>query len=231
MPTPVKLTHSLPEQIAKVLAQRIIDGTVPAGGRIIEQEIAAEFGVSRGPVREALRILEREGLIVVTARRGAQVSKLSIDEVKDLFDIRAALAKLVMARATGHFDDALGAELEDRLAELERLAPSAGKADEFFNRYHDLNLHISRAAGNPRLAQMVETLSLQARRYSRLGLASKERRLISVRHWREVIDRMRAGDAAGAADLTGRGIEASCQEAIRLLGKTVTTKDDQPKGK
>ena len=231
MVAPVKLTHSLPEQIAKVLGQRIIDGTLPAGGRIIEQEIAAEFGVSRGPVREALRILEREGLIVVTARRGAQVSKLSTDEVKDLFDIRGALAELVMARVTGRFDEALGAEIETRLAELERLAPSSAKADEFFNRYHDLNLHIWRASGNPRLAQMAETLSLQARRYSRLGLASKDRRLVSLRHWREVIARMRAGDAAGAAELTGRRIEASCQEAIRLLGKTVTNNDDQPKGK
>ena len=59
--------------------------------RIMEQALAAEFAVSRGPVREALRILERDGLVTILPRRGALVSDLSIAEVKEIFDIRAML--------------------------------------------------------------------------------------------------------------------------------------------
>lgn len=214
-----RLTHSLPEQIAQILAQRIIEGALPQGGRIIEQDVANEFRVSRGPVREALRILEREGLIVVLPRRGAVVTKLSEAEVRDLFDIRAALAQLFIQRATERADDAVFADIESRLDELDRLAPSAAKTNEFFTRYHDLNMAVARASGNAKLAQMVETLSLQARRYSRLGLASRQRRQITIDGWRRILAHMRAGRAAEAARLTAERVQASCQEAIRLLRK------------
>src|SRR3970282_2757856 len=85
------LTQSLPEQIAARLSDRIVAGTYAPGQRIMEQAVAAEFAVSRGPVREALRLLEKDGLVTILPRRGAQVTNLSIAEVKEIFDIRAAL--------------------------------------------------------------------------------------------------------------------------------------------
>src|SRR5687768_12783860 len=83
------LTLSLPEQIAARLSERIVSGACRPGQRIMEQALAAEFTVSRGPVREALRILERDGLVTILPRRGALVTDLSISEVKEIFDIRA----------------------------------------------------------------------------------------------------------------------------------------------
>jgi len=71
------LTLSLPEQIASRLSERIVAGTYAPGQRVMEQALAAEFAVSRGPVREALRILERDGLVTILARRGALVTNLS----------------------------------------------------------------------------------------------------------------------------------------------------------
>ena len=82
---------SLPEQIAAQLASRITAGAYAPGQRILEQALAAEFGVSRGPVRDALRLLEKDGLVTILARRGAQVTKLTIQEVREIFDIRVAL--------------------------------------------------------------------------------------------------------------------------------------------
>ena len=73
------------------LADRITAGTYPPGQRIMEQALAAEFGVSRGPVRDALRLLEKDGLVTILPRRGAQVTKLTIQEVREIFDIRVAL--------------------------------------------------------------------------------------------------------------------------------------------
>ena len=72
------LTQSLPEQIAARLAERIVSGAYAPGQRILEQAVAEEFAVSRGPVREALRLLEKDGLVMILARRGAQVTNPSI---------------------------------------------------------------------------------------------------------------------------------------------------------
>ena len=85
------LTQSLPEQIAARLSERIVSGAYTPGRRILEQAVAAEFAVSRGPVREALRLLEKEGLVIILARRGAQVTNPTIAEVNEIFDIRAML--------------------------------------------------------------------------------------------------------------------------------------------
>lgn len=75
-------TLTVPEQIAASVGERIISGALPPRARILEQELAAEFAVSRGPVRDAVRILEREGLVTILARRGAVVTDLSATEVR-----------------------------------------------------------------------------------------------------------------------------------------------------
>jgi DNA-binding GntR family transcriptional regulator len=85
------LTQSLPEQIASRLSERIVSGAYTPGQRIMEQNVAEEFEVSRGPVREALRLLEKDGLVMILPRRGAQVTNPSIEEVNEIFDIRAML--------------------------------------------------------------------------------------------------------------------------------------------
>src|SRR5689334_15635601 len=99
-PQPHARTLSLPEQIASSVGNAIIEGTYEAGKRILEQQLAADFQVSRGPVREALRILEREGLIRLQARRGAQVAQFDAEELRQIFQVRASLIGLAARLAT-----------------------------------------------------------------------------------------------------------------------------------
>ena len=91
-------TLTVPEQIAARVGERILDGRLLPGERIGEQELADEFQVSRGPVREALRILEREGLATLLARRGAIVTELSAQELTELLDVRAGLFEVAVRR-------------------------------------------------------------------------------------------------------------------------------------
>jgi DNA-binding transcriptional regulator YhcF (GntR family) len=84
-------TLSVPEQIAAKVGDRVIVGRLAPGSRIGEQELADEFKVSRGPVREAIRLLEREGLVTVLPRRGALVTQLSSDELRELYEVRSSL--------------------------------------------------------------------------------------------------------------------------------------------
>jgi DNA-binding GntR family transcriptional regulator len=91
-------TLTVSEQIAARVGDRILSGAMPPGARIGEQELADEFAVSRGPIREALRILEREGLATLLPRRGAIVTELSADELRELLEIRAGLFEMVVRK-------------------------------------------------------------------------------------------------------------------------------------
>ncbi|MDV7394610.1 GntR family transcriptional regulator, partial [Arthrospira platensis SPKY1] len=91
-------TLSIPEQIASRVGERILNGAMQPGERIGEQELANEFAVSRGPVREALRILEREGLVTILVRRGAIVTELSTQEIRELMEVRAGLFEVVIRK-------------------------------------------------------------------------------------------------------------------------------------
>src|SRR3954468_24299224 len=120
-PSPSAQTLSLPEQIAERIGNDIIQGGYEPGTRIQEQDVADQFKVSRGPVREALRILERDGLVQINARRGAQVTQLNVDEVDSIFEVRTDLiglaAKLAAQRGESGEISRMRAELE-KLPEL-----------------------------------------------------------------------------------------------------------------
>lgn len=88
-------TLTVAQQLAARIGSQIVQGAIPAGAPLLEQDLSAALQTSRGPVREALRILEREGLVRIQAQRGAHVTRLTREEVRDLFEIRGILfAKL-----------------------------------------------------------------------------------------------------------------------------------------
>src|SRR5436190_7837921 len=209
---------SLSEQIAGQLAARITAGSYAPGQRIMEQAIAAEFGVSRGPVREALRMMEKDGLVTILARRGAQVTKLSISEVREIFDIRVALNGL---RDRAIAEDPQRAKvlpmLEKEVAELARLARDTRHSDEYVERVFKLNRALTAVSRSARLRAILEALAQQTLRYSRLGLASDVRRRQSVRHWQELVKAVREGDGERAQRAAEERVRASRDEAIKKL--------------
>jgi DNA-binding GntR family transcriptional regulator len=207
---------SVAEQIAAAIGDRIIADTYQPGERVIEQEVADEFQVSRGPVRDAFRILEREGLAKIHRNRGLQVTRLSAQEVRDIFEIRAALYRIVAQRLAASPPSSILPQFDALFAELE-----ACLQDEDGGRYAEtvfrLSLLSARGAGNPRLAEMIAALSLQTLRYSKLGLRSRQRRRESLALWKSTRNAIAAGDAALAMDLAVERIQRSRDEALRCL--------------
>jgi DNA-binding GntR family transcriptional regulator len=84
----------LRDVVAAELRRLILDGSLPPGERLVEDRLAQQLGVSRNPIREAMRVLEAEGFLDVAARRGAFVAKLSAQQAEDLFHVRLALEPL-----------------------------------------------------------------------------------------------------------------------------------------
>lgn len=212
------LTLSLPEQIAGRLSERIVSGAYEPGRRIMEQALAGEFAVSRGPVREALRILERDGLVTILPRRGALVTNLSIAEVKEIFDIRALVNGLRdrLIAEDPHREHVL-AELETHVERLGRLARDAKRGREYVETVWTINRILTEACASGRLQSILDSLARQTLRYSQLGLATPARRRESVRHWQKLVEAIRKGDGVQAEHIARARVIDSRDAAIRAL--------------
>jgi DNA-binding GntR family transcriptional regulator len=212
------LTQSLPEQIAARLAERIVSGAYAPGQRILEQVVAEEFAVSRGPVREALRLLEKDGLVMILARRGAQVTNPSIEEVNEIFDIRAMLNGLrdrMIAESPQRAD--LLPVLEQDVAILAETAAKPGPGEDYIDVVLRLNRLLTQASGNRRLQTILGSLAVQTVRYTRLGLSTPQRRLQSVRNWQNLLQAIRNGDGDAAERIARQRVIDSRDAAIELL--------------
>lgn len=212
------LTQSLAEQIAARLSERIVSGGYAPGQRIMEQAVAAEFAVSRGPVREALRLLEKDGLVTILPRRGAQVTNLSIAEVKEIFDVRASLNGL---RDRGIAEDPerlrILPALESEVARLVKFARQAELGEDYVETVFRLNRLLTQASRNRRLRSILDSLALQTRRYSQLGLSTPQRRKQSAQNWQRLIKAIREGDGAEAERVARERVLESRDAAIRIL--------------
>jgi DNA-binding GntR family transcriptional regulator len=212
------LTQSLSEQIAAQLSERIVSGLYAPGQRIMEQAIAAEFAVSRGPVREALRLLERDGLVTILPRRGAQITNLSSAEVKEIFDIRAVLNGLRdRALAEDPERQRLLPALEAEVAKLARFARQPELGEAYIETVFALNRMLTRASRNRRLRMILDSLALQTLRYSKLGLSTPQRRRQSVQHWQKLLKAIREGDGVAAERVAQQRVLDSRDAAIRRL--------------
>jgi len=180
---PVPTFRPLSEEVYDALRAAILGGRLPAGGRIVEADIARQMATSRSPVREAVRKLEHEGLVEYVPRRGTIVVGLSRDDVADAYQLRAHLeaygARLAATRASA---DQLARLLEmiSRMRECARSTDLEGlvTADVEFHRL------VCDASGSPRLLQAWETLN-PARWTLVSGLRATDLSLeqIAERHW------------------------------------------------
>jgi len=207
---------SIAEQIAARLAGMIALDRLKPGQRILEEEICAVLGVSRAPVREALRMLERDRLLVVVPRRGAQVSDYSLQELHDIFEVRASLIATTYEGMVRAHPEAFAAELAAGLAELESAAKAGSHADYALASFR-LTTRLRALCDNRLLFDMVQSLALQTLRYSRLGFGTAHGIERSLRDWKAIVRAVRRRDAAKAAELVRRRIAGSRDAAMQAL--------------
>lgn len=208
---------SVPEQIAARVGEQILVESLKPGEPITELALAHQFGVSRGPVREALRLLEKEGLVEITPRKGAQVTLLTPQEAIEIFDIRAVLlgyAARIIARKRGEGClDLLRAGLAELVANFE----GAKDVDLHLRTSVRMKLLICRHSENMRLFRLVGQLLRHTARYSRLSIASDEMKMRSIETWGELLRHIEAGDEDAAEALERRRVIAFEQKVVQML--------------
>ena len=142
----IEAPPSLAQSVADQIRDEILSGRLPSGQRLVEARIADTLDVSRGPVREAFKLLCAEGLLEEEPRRGMYVVSLSADDVREIYDLRAALEGRAALLLAGSHRDADIQELHKRLSQLEAAAGrgdirAVSKADLEF---HDAVVRLSR---------------------------------------------------------------------------------------
>jgi len=148
---------SLSQRVAAELRRSILTNRRRPGDRLIEESLSAELGVSRIPIREALRVLAGEGLVEVQPRRGASVADISADVARDLVEVRATLEGLNARLAARHHDPAIVEELKRVLKEGNRAARSKNAEDlvRLNGEFHD---KLAQAGMNSILFDIMRTL-------------------------------------------------------------------------
>ena len=163
----IRMDEYLPlrDVVFNTLRQAILKGELKPGERLMEIQLANKLGVSRTPVREAIRKLELEGLVLMIPRKGAEVAEITRQDMEDVLEVRTALEELAVKDACDHITDAQLSELKKASNEFKK-ALLEGKdlvtcADADMH-FHDVILS---ATNNRRLIQMLNNLSEQMYRY------------------------------------------------------------------
>lgn len=213
----VRRPASLPEQIAEQVSQRILVGELQAGDRIQEQELSESFGVSRGPIREALRILEKDGVVRIMPNRGAHVTALSVKEVREIFEIREVLHGVVGRQSCENIERDVLDEFEACVAEAERLAANAGSLNEYMKISQRLGQLLLQGTNNDWLRELLASLARQTMRYRQRGLSTAERRRESACNWRKLYQAFKRKDAVTADSIARRLVHDSMLEVVKCL--------------
>jgi len=211
---------SLTDQLVEKLTQDIITGVYSPGERLKEQDIAARFGVSRAPLRETFRVLERNGLVEIVPWRGVRVVEPSHEEIRELFEARADMFALCAKRIAreGQWDDieAIGADIQALIS-----ATAAGCDERAYKAStNDISSRMYGAIKNRYLRDMMIVLRQKMFwHYCYLGTSTRERREDSNIYWARLQNALSERDELAAEEVAYAIMNASKEFALQLLDK------------
>ena len=206
MRKPLEKNLTLREKILENIRDAIISGTLKAGSRVSEPDLAERYGISRTPIREAFRQLESEGYLTVIPRRGAVVSEFNTKEVEDFYAIKSILEGYAAHCAC----DKLTAKELERLQTINnRLAALADANDvrgfcKIHDEFHSLFIN---AADNEKLKEMIFGLVSRFQRLRYMSLSLPGRMKISVQEHEKIIEAFRKKDAETVKILVRKNAE------------------------
>ena len=188
----VNMNEYLPlrDVVFNTLRQAILKGELAPGERLMEIQLAERLGVSRTPIREAIRKLELEGLVLMIPRKGAEVAKISEKSLRDVLEVRRSLEELAIELACQRM-------LPDEVEELERrqgdfkeavLSGTPMEIAETDEAYHDV---IYKGTCNDRLVQMINNLREQMYRYRLEYIKDEDKRQVLLLEHDNILDAVR----------------------------------------
>jgi DNA-binding GntR family transcriptional regulator len=210
---PIQTAEGLPRSIAEQLKQLIYAGEFKAGDRLNEAALAVRMGTSRGPIREAIRILTGTGLVTPVVNRGVFVRKVSVKEMLEIYDLRALVFGFAAERASEHITDRERGRFEALLEGMDRAA-QAGDSGAYYDQnvqFHELILVLSQSE---RAHQLYDSYVKELHLYRRQNFnAAGNMRKSNVEH-RKLYDAISKGNGAKAKQFAEEHIRAGRQRLL-----------------
>ncbi|EEX11479.1 transcriptional regulator, GntR family [Ruegeria lacuscaerulensis ITI-1157] len=208
--------QSLPDAIASDLRERILSGDLAEGETIRQEALAEDYDVSRMPVREALKQLDAEGLVQLTNNRGARVTRHSLSEIGEIFDLRSLLETDLFRRAIPRMTQSDFARCEQLLDQMEASydANDVSRWGALNYRYHAA---LYAAAGRGLTNELLHRVSLQSDRYVRMHLSVMHQREPARREHCELLRLARKRQVDAACALLARHIGRTKDQLLQLV--------------
>lgn len=220
-----RYSASLVRQLTNFLTNEVVEGRLKEGERLYEAGLQRRFGISRGPIRESFRILEKNGLLVTTPRRGTFVRNITSEYVLEVFPIRANLEGLAARLATPRLGDK---DLERMESILSRMIEFAKQKDvkSFARQHYEYHKICTDSAMNETLNELLGNLRHQAMwfLFSSAGVQTAYQYKIGAH--RNLLDLLKKRDANGAEALVREHIMASYDQ-VNYTSKSNTGKHDE----
>ena len=206
----------LREAVCETLRDAIRKGILEPGERLMEVQLAEELGISRTPVREAIRKLEQEGYVIMMPRRGTYVSDISTNDVKEIFEIRSALESLAAGLAARRIEPDELETLQNLLVEIEGYIAKNDieKIVETDIKFHGLLYQVSR---NDRLVSIISNLKEQLARFRTLSMSYPGRLQETLEEHSEMVEAIANGDASAARDAAEHHMERAEKTLLMAL--------------
>ena len=208
----------LREVVCEALRDAIKKGILEPGERLMEVQVADELGISRTPVREAIRKLEQEGYVIMMPRRGTYVADISESDVKEIFEIRSALEALATGLAARRIEQDELEMLQGYLLEIENYIHEKDieKIVETDIKFHGLLYQVSR---NERLVAIISNLKEQLARFRTLSMSYPGRLQETLEEHSEMVEAIANGDVSAARDAAERHMERAEETLLKALRK------------
>lgn len=218
--SPIRLDSYQPlrEVVCESLRNAISKGVLKPGERLMEIQLAEELGVSRTPVREAIRKLELEGYVVMLPRRGTYVSSLTIRDVNEVFEIRTSLESLAAALASERITDE---EMDNLQRFLVQFANDIKSGDMEHIVDTDMKFHdaLYQASRNNRLVGIISNLRDQLTRFRTTSMSYPDRLKASLNEHRSLVEAIAQGDAKAAKAAAEFHMEQSEKTLLKAMEK------------
>ena len=220
------MTESRPiREIAyEMLKKAIITGEIPAGERIVETEYADRLHISRTPLREALRKLERDGLVEYVMRRGVVVRAFTAEDVDQIYTIRNALEMLtlpyIIENATA--EDIAG--LREQLAEMDRYQ-AVDDVEALSPLARTFHTSLTRISGKARILRVIESQDEYIRRFSAMAIRQEDRRTAAHEEHHRLVDYIEQKDLEHFTELMRSHIERSKENCLAALAAQKQNRD------
>lgn len=215
----IEKRKSIREQVYETLRDLIINGEIEAGERVVEVEYAEKFQVSRTPVREAIRMLELEGLLEVNSKGGVLVKEVTPEDIREIYRIRIALEGIIIEEIIRSKHSGLE-KLEELLQDTENLLGREKESENVIQKFADFNETFYSVSKLSRVVELIKNMNLYLMRFRKVSITDEKRRKIAYREHQLLVEALKTKNLQEALDINRKHLEDSMEFILKNIKKS-----------